>query len=76
MLEFKAKYFKWRRGHGCNFLKKEEYSYELCIRKKYATLHKFYLIFNNQLQNLRLLPKNVNEKCSNRDIWKESFQWF
>ena len=38
------------------------------IRQKHATLHKSFLIFNNQLQNLHLPPKNFNEKCSNRGI--------
>ena len=29
-LELKTKYFKRRTGHGCNFIKKEEYKYILC----------------------------------------------
>ena len=35
-------------------------------------LQKSFLIFNNHLQKLHLLPKNFNEKCSNRGICQES----
>ena len=45
---------------------------QIYIRQKYTTLHKTFLTFNNQLQKLQLLPKNFNEKRSNRGIWQES----
>ena len=45
---------------------------EIYIRQKYITLLKTFLSFNNQLQKLQLLPKNFNEKRSNRGIWQES----
>ena len=69
-LELKAKYIKRRRGHGCYFIKKR--GIQIYIRQKYTTLHKTSLTFNNQLQKLQLLPKNFNEKRSNRGIWQES----
>ena len=45
---------------------------QIYIRQKYTTLHKTFLTFNNQLQKLQLLPKNFNEKRSNRGVWRGS----
>ena len=45
---------------------------QIYIRQKYTILHKIFLTFNNQLQKLQLLPKNFDEKRSNRSIWQES----
>ena len=46
------------------------------IKQKHATLHKSFLIFNNQLQKLHLQPKNFNKKVSNRGICQESSPGF
>ena len=46
------------------------------IKQKHATLHKSFLIFNNQLQKLHLQPKNSNKKVSNRGICQESSPGF
>ena len=45
---------------------------QVYIRQKYTNLHKTFLTFNNQLQKLQSLPKNFNEKRSNRGIRQES----
>ena len=46
------------------------------IMHKYLSLHKSFLIFNNQLQKLHLLPKYFNEKGRNRGICQESVPGF
>ena len=69
-LWLKARYNKRRRGNGCNFTKNKEYKYILG-KSMPPFFFKFFLNFNNHLQKLYLLPKNFNEKCSNRGICQE-----
>ena len=41
-------------------------------RQKYTALNMTFPIFNNHLQKLQHLPKNINGKRSNRGIWQKS----
>ena len=50
-LELKAKYIKRRKGHGCNFIKKEEYKY---------TLDKIILPYTKPSLLLTISSKNCN----------------
>ena len=65
--------YQKRRRHGCNFIKKEENKYTLA---KYATLHKSFLIFNNQLQKLLLPPqKGAATVVFGRKVSQDSSQF-
>ena len=65
-LQFKVKYIKTRRGHGCNFIKKEEYKYILAKSMPPFTNVSLFLMISPK--KLHLPPRNFNEKCSNRSI--------
>ena len=61
-----SKIYKKKKKTCMYFIKKQEYKYILGKCRRPCT--NISLFFNNQLQNLHLLPKNINEKCSNCGI--------